>query len=89
MLVILKKKKKGYWIRFNNTFLRTCCTCPIQIVGCYSPNGDHCEKPLEIALKANQAIISLGETKTNSIQGKTNILYPFFLFFLFLFLLKL
>jgi hypothetical protein len=54
-------KFRSYWVRFNNTFFRTASTSSNQIVGCYAPDGDHCEKPLEIGMKANAAMISIFE----------------------------
>lgn len=54
-------EKKRYWVRMNNKFFSTASCCSSNIVGCYAPNGDHAEKPLEIALKSNVVMISLFE----------------------------
>jgi hypothetical protein len=67
-------QKKTYWARMNNTFLRCVGSTSNSIVGCYAPDGDHCEKPIEIGIKANLAIISLfEESKDNENEGMKGI----------------
>lgn len=64
-------QRKSYWARMNNTFLRAAGSSSNSIVGCYAPDGDHCEKPLEIGLKSNLAILSIfEENKENPTEGK-------------------
>ncbi len=67
-------QKKTYWARMNNTFLRCVGSSANNIVGCYAPEGDHCEKPIEIGIKANVAIISVfEENKDNEKKEGTRI----------------
>jgi len=56
-----RSQKRRYRARVNNSFLKTASVSGRDSVGDYSPNGDHCEKPLEMALKSNVAILSLFE----------------------------
>jgi ribosomal protein S18 acetylase RimI-like enzyme len=67
-------QKRHYWCRLNNTFFNKAACCGKSIVGCYAPDGDHAEKPIENALKANVTFISLfDESKENSRQLGTEI----------------
>ncbi|KAH3732495.1 hypothetical protein Pelo_16673 [Pelomyxa schiedti] len=52
-----------YRVRLLTTFLQTAACCNSNIVGCYAPDGDHAEKPLENSIKANVAFASLEEKK--------------------------
>jgi len=36
--------------------------CGKSIVGCYAPDGDHAEKPIENSLKSNLGFISVYDT---------------------------
>eukprot|EP01105_Mastigella_eilhardi_P007821 TRINITY_DN194_c5_g1_i1.p1 TRINITY_DN194_c5_g1~~TRINITY_DN194_c5_g1_i1.p1 ORF type:complete len:1733 (+),score=377.66 TRINITY_DN194_c5_g1_i1:121-5199(+) len=58
--------KAAYRVRLLTAFLQTCACCGRAIVGCYAPDGDHAEKPLENALKANCAFASLGLAQGSS-----------------------
>ena len=54
-------QRRRYWVRLNNSFWKIAACCGKQISGCYAPNGDHAEKGLENALKANVCFLSLYE----------------------------
>ena len=54
-------QRRRYWVRLNNSFLKVAACCGKQVAGCYAPNGDHAEKGLENALKANVCFLSLYE----------------------------
>ena len=59
-------QRRRYWVRLNNSYWKVAACCGKQISGCYAPNGDHAEKVLENALKANTCFISLYESKSGS-----------------------
>lgn len=70
-------QRRRYWIRMNNSFWKLAACCGKQISGCYAPNGDHAEKPLENALKSNLCFISLyenrpGKAKTSKTSAQNN-----------------
>jgi hypothetical protein len=64
---LIVSQRKEYVARFSLSSLSTFSCCGPQIVGCYAPDGDHCEKPLEIGLKSNQALLSIFD---ENIEGK-------------------
>lgn len=37
----------GTLVHHDNVYLHSRC-CGAQIIGCYAPNGEHCERPLEV-----------------------------------------
>ena len=41
-------KEQELMVKINTTFFDCASCCDGQIIGCYAPNGDHCEKVLEI-----------------------------------------
>ena len=43
-------KPKMFRAKLNTNFFDCASCCGAQIVGCYAPNGDHCERPLEIGM---------------------------------------
>jgi len=59
---------KNFVVRLQTSFSQLMDACGEQVVGCYSPEGDHAEKVIEIALKANAGLISLYE----EIDGQEN-----------------
>lgn len=79
-----KAKQKGedmpkakYRVKLLSTFLQISDCCTNSIVGCYAPDGDHAEKPLENAIKANCAFASLSEDKPEA-QEMENLEVFFF-----------
>ena len=46
-----KLKPKTFTVKINIKFFDCASCCGSQIIGCYAPNGDHCERPLEIGKK--------------------------------------
>ena len=56
------------------TFLSTASSCGSSIVGCYAPDGDHCEKPIENAFKINAGMVSLfEESKEKGKEGEISV----------------
>ena len=43
-----KLKPLKFTAKINVKFFDCAACCGPQIIGCYAPNGDHCERPLEI-----------------------------------------
>ena len=43
-----KLKPTTFKAKINTKFFDCASCCLSQIIGCYAPNGDHCERPLEI-----------------------------------------
>ena len=43
-----KLKPMTFTAKINMKFFDCAKCCLSQIIGCYAPNGDHCERPLEI-----------------------------------------
>eukprot|EP00727_Mastigamoeba_balamuthi_P010806 m51a1_g6348 putative C-tail anchored protein (1629) ;mRNA; r:72962-79031 len=52
---------KTFVLRLNHSFFACSSCCGPAIVGCYAPQGDHAEKPVENALSARAAFVSLYE----------------------------
>lgn len=75
---ITPSQKKKYWARFTSSFLNSVNSCSSNIVGCYSPDGDHCEKPIEMGIKPNLAVISVFEEGKD--KGKELFVFDFTIF---------
>lgn len=52
-------KPKSFKVAINMLFFDCAKCCGPQIVGCYAPNGEHCERPLEIGVRCDSGIISI------------------------------
>lgn len=50
----------------NSSFFGITETCGSEIEGCYAPNGSHCEKPLEMGLRADALVLSLRDVSTGA-----------------------
>ncbi|KAL5493303.1 hypothetical protein EMCRGX_G014460 [Ephydatia muelleri] len=46
---------RTFSVRLNTSFFDCARCCGAHIVGCYAPNGEHCERPLEIGLRRDSA----------------------------------
>eukprot|EP01114_Cavostelium_apophysatum_P014686 TRINITY_DN3869_c0_g1_i2.p1 TRINITY_DN3869_c0_g1~~TRINITY_DN3869_c0_g1_i2.p1 ORF type:complete len:1254 (-),score=367.64 TRINITY_DN3869_c0_g1_i2:254-4015(-) len=62
-------EKSKFYIELNRSFLKCLGTCSPNVVGCYAPDGEHCEKVVEIGLKANSAIIGVYQDAGEDEQG--------------------
>jgi len=54
-----KLKPMKFTAKINLKFFDCAACCGPQIIGCYAPNGDHCERPLEIGLRHDSAFASI------------------------------
>jgi hypothetical protein len=54
-------KPKTFTIALNTHFFDCARCCGAQIIGCYAPNGEHCERPLEIGIRTDSAIASIDD----------------------------
>eukprot|EP00117_Sycon_ciliatum_P014808 scpid13882/ scgid3890/ len=50
---------KEFSVVLHTSLFHTAQTCSGGIIGCYAPNGEHCERPLEIGLRADNALASI------------------------------
>lgn len=58
-----KLRPKSFKAKVNISFLDCAACCGPQIIGCYAPNGDHCERPLEIgnSLSFENALVTVAD----------------------------
>ncbi|XP_064383534.1 uncharacterized protein LOC135332129 isoform X2 [Halichondria panicea] len=52
-------KPKTFTVTLNTSFFNCARCCGPQIIGCYAPNGEHCERPLEIGMRCDSGIASI------------------------------
>jgi hypothetical protein len=53
----------------NTSFLDCMSCCGSNIIGCYAPNGEHCERPLEIGMRHDSAIISIYDASNVELEN--------------------
>ena len=65
-----KPRKPVTFIATVNTNFFDCAKCcGSQIVGCYSPSGVHCERPLEIGIRQDSAFASIYDETDTEIEN--------------------
>ena len=57
------KVMKTFVICFTTRFLQSSLCCS-KVMGCYAPNGQHSEKPMEVGIRSDQGFISVYEIIT-------------------------
>jgi GNAT superfamily N-acetyltransferase len=53
----------------HHRFITCAATCTESISGCYAPNGDHCQKPLEVGLRCNMAFVSIRDDEQVEVES--------------------
>eukprot|EP01094_Clydonella_sp_ATCC50884_P025749 TRINITY_DN6893_c0_g2_i2.p1 TRINITY_DN6893_c0_g2~~TRINITY_DN6893_c0_g2_i2.p1 ORF type:complete len:836 (-),score=138.03 TRINITY_DN6893_c0_g2_i2:24-2531(-) len=54
-----KPQAENFLVKICSTFFSTLLCCDYNIPGCYAPNGDHCQKLVEIGARANAGVFSI------------------------------
>ena len=61
-----KQQSKRFLVTLQRKFFDCVLCCGDGISGCYAPNGVHAEKPLEIGLRVDAAIVSVVDEDHNT-----------------------
>ncbi|XP_065061836.1 uncharacterized protein LOC135688772 isoform X1 [Rhopilema esculentum] len=64
-----KLKRTEFTIKLNIKFFDCARCCGTNIIGCYAPNGDHCERPLEIGMRCDSAFASIYDEAGEEIEN--------------------
>ncbi|XP_065897600.1 uncharacterized protein [Dysidea avara] len=62
-------KPKKFTVALNTNFFDSARCCGSQIIGCYAPTGEHCERPLEIGLRCDSAVASIYNESNTEIEN--------------------
>lgn len=63
------RKPITFTATINTNFFDCAKCCGSQIVGCYTPSGVHCERPLEIGIRQDSAFASIYDESDTEIEN--------------------